>query len=106
MSPIERVRAREEAFRALGVSSSAAPGEIRAAWHRAAFEMHPDRPDGNYARFVEAKAAYELLHRDGETAEGPPPGPRAARRPRLTTREDPLSPEVRAACRDALSGAP
>jgi hypothetical protein len=45
----------------LGVSRSAAPGEIRAAYRRAARAHHPDRPGGDSVRFQEVARAYRSL---------------------------------------------
>ena len=110
-SPIERMRARAEAFNVLGLSESAAPGEIRAAWRRVAFEVHPDRTGGDYADFMRAKAAYELLRPDGEA--GAPSSASATRgfrtgrsptgaRPRVATRRVTLGAESVEACRALL----
>ena len=35
--------------------------EINAAWKRAAIRWHPDRPQGDAKRFIEAQKAYQLL---------------------------------------------
>lgn len=35
--------------------------EINAAWKRAAIRWHPDRPQGDEKRFIEAQKAYQLL---------------------------------------------
>ncbi len=49
-------------YRILGVSTQAAPGEIKRAYRKIAFAVHPDvgrRPDPE--RFREAHEAYEIL---------------------------------------------
>jgi len=105
MSPIERVRARADAYAELGVAQSADSSEIRAAWRRLAFERHPDRPDGDYKEFVRAKAAYDLLQSDEADADvrhAAWSGARPAHRPRVRSRVVPLSEAAVSACRAAL----
>src|SRR6056297_1469605 len=112
-SPIERIRARSEAFQVLGLSESAAPGEIRAAWRRMAFEVHPDRTGGDYAHFMRAKEAYDLVRDDGESGAACATGGTGQRfrtgvatpagaRPRVATRRTPLALEAMEACRALL----
>ena len=48
-------------YKALGVGPEATGAEIRAAYRRIARASHPDKADGEQARFVEAAAAYEVL---------------------------------------------
>lgn len=50
----------------LGVSETATEEEIRKAYRKLAFELHPDRNPGPDARerFIEIKEAYELLRED------------------------------------------
>jgi len=53
---------RRDFYATLGVPKQAAPGEIKRAYRRIAFELHPDvgeRPDAE--RFREAHEAYEVL---------------------------------------------
>ena len=53
---------RRDFYETLGVPKRAAPGEIKRAYRRIAFELHPDvgeRPDAE--RFREAHEAYEVL---------------------------------------------
>jgi DnaJ-class molecular chaperone len=53
---------RRDLYGILGVPTRAAPGEIKRAYRRIAFEFHPDvgkRPDSE--RFREAHEAYEIL---------------------------------------------
>ena len=54
---------RRDLYGILGVPTRAAPGEIKRAYRRIAFEFHPDvgnRPDPE--RFREAHEAYEILN--------------------------------------------
>jgi molecular chaperone DnaJ len=53
---------RRDLYRILGVSTQAAPGDIKRAYRRIAFNVHPDvgrRPDPE--RFREVHEAYEIL---------------------------------------------
>jgi molecular chaperone DnaJ len=53
---------KRDLYRILGVSTRAAPGEIKRAYRRIVFDVHPDvgeRPDAE--RFREAHEAYETL---------------------------------------------
>jgi molecular chaperone DnaJ len=53
---------RQDLYRILGVSAGAAPAEIKRAYRRIAFTVHPDvgeRPDAE--RFREIHEAYEIL---------------------------------------------
>jgi molecular chaperone DnaJ len=53
---------KRDLYRTLGVSTQAAPGEIKRAYRRIAFAVHPDvgeRPDPE--RFREIHEAYEIL---------------------------------------------
>ncbi len=110
---IERIRTRSEAFQLLGLSESAAPGEIRAAWRRMAFEVHPDRTGGDYSDFMRAKAAYDLVRDDA----APHPdcaavrprrnfrtgaAPAGGARPRVATRRTPLTLLALKECRALL----
>jgi len=102
-SPIEKLRARSDAYAMLGLHEDAGPGEIHAAWRRVAFEVHPDRNGGDPAAFARAKAAYDLIAPSPARAGGrASAGARTGARPRVTTRYAPLSPEAIAACRALL----
>jgi hypothetical protein len=102
-SPIEKLRARSDAYAMLGLHEDAGPGEIHAAWRRVAFEVHPDRNGGDPAAFERAKAAYDLIAPSAARAGGgASAGARAGARPRVTTRYAPLSPEAIEACRALL----
>lgn len=64
---------REEASRLLGVRGDEDEKIIRRAFHRVASRVHPDRPDGDEARYRRAVEAYRLLcpsHDDDVPARG------------------------------------
>jgi hypothetical protein len=46
-------------YRVLGVSPSATPAEIKAAYRVLARERHPDKKSGSHEAFVQLTAAYE-----------------------------------------------
>ena len=51
----------ENLYNILGVSPTASGDEIRKAYRQLAMRHHPDRNDGNTARFNAIKLAYEQL---------------------------------------------
>jgi len=115
MGPIERVRARANAYDLLGVTHGSEPEEIRAAWRRMAFEMHPDRHGGDQSGFIRAKAAYDFLCRDEAYAYSTSAISREAvkvqrqsatmgrKRPVAAPRVTALRPEIVDACSDLLT---
>ncbi|MEM1427991.1 MAG: J domain-containing protein [Pseudomonadota bacterium] len=115
MGPIDRVRARALAYELLGVNHGSDPEEIRAAWRRVAFEMHPDRHGGDQTGFIQAKAAYDFLCKDEAYAFSTPAGARDAmkyqrqcatmgrKRPAVAPRVTPLRPDILYACRGLLA---
>ena len=48
-------------YAVLGLKPGASAREIKAAFRRLAMKHHPDRPDGDEARFRSVRAAYEAL---------------------------------------------
>lgn len=66
MTPIERAQTKTKALSTLGLGSAASFAEIRRAWHRRAFETHPDTASGDLEAFERAKAAFELLKTEAE----------------------------------------
>ncbi|KAL4445911.1 hypothetical protein ABPG77_009110 [Micractinium sp. CCAP 211/92] len=60
-------------YRILGVSENASPAEIKAAYRRQAFQLHPDtNPDAGpaaRARFHELQEAYSILRDEGRRAQ-------------------------------------
>lgn len=61
MTPIERAWIRADAMSALGLNGSEPAHEIRRAWKRKAFEVHPDHMDGDTSAFLKVKEAFKLL---------------------------------------------
>ena len=53
--------ARERALAELGLEVGATPQQIRQCWKRLALRFHPDRPQGDAARFVAINLAWEQL---------------------------------------------
>ncbi len=45
----------------LGLPNNASLQEVKSAYRKLAFELHPDKNPGNEARFIEVKLAYEIL---------------------------------------------
>lgn len=48
-------------YKILGVEKNASAEEIKKAFKRLALQYHPDRPDGNEAKFKEINEAYQVL---------------------------------------------
>jgi hypothetical protein len=117
MTPIERAKIKQDARDILGVGAHASETELRAAWKRRAFEVHPDRHAGDDRAFQEVRMAYEYLSGETDvppekpehpgTAPAPAPSARAMRRAAIKTRlvelgalaselgaADPASPDV------------
>ena len=82
----------QDDYELLGVRPGATKRQIRQAWKKKAFELHPDRNQGNDAAFKELKHAYDRIidgvprQKKPEAARSwsspPPPPPRPASRPR------------------------
>lgn len=51
------------AHRRLGVALAATDAEVRAAWRRKSARWHPDRKDGDEAKFKAVQAAYDVIAR-------------------------------------------
>ncbi|TMV09771.1 J domain-containing protein [Ruegeria sediminis] len=104
MGPIDKVRARTAALEELGVDVDAGPDEIREAWRRVAFQAHPDHSGGDNEDFARAKAAYDVLRKEGlagsaHCARNVPPKPR---RPKIEVRVIEFSVEEMATCQALL----
>ncbi|MGI9388780.1 MAG: J domain-containing protein [Boseongicola sp.] len=61
MTPIEKAQAVADAQDILGVATHATEIELRKAWKKLAFEMHPDRGRGTSHDLANINAAYNLL---------------------------------------------
>ncbi|MGI9390597.1 MAG: J domain-containing protein [Boseongicola sp.] len=61
MTPIEKAQAVANAQDILGVATHATEIELRKAWKKLAFEMHPDRGNGTSHELANINAAYNLL---------------------------------------------
>ncbi len=69
LEPVDEIEVRE-AFRAIGVSPGATPGEIRTAYRKLARQYHPDLNPGDLAgeeKFKAISAAYQYLRSAGHT---------------------------------------
>lgn len=56
-------------YEILGVSKTASKDEIKKAFHKLAHKYHPDKKDGDEAKFKEANEAYQVLSDDGKRAQ-------------------------------------
>ncbi len=56
-------------YEILGVSKSASKDEIKKAFHKLAHKYHPDKKDGDEAKFKEANEAYQILSDDSKRAQ-------------------------------------
>jgi DnaJ-class molecular chaperone len=63
-------------YNMLGVSKSASPEEIKRAYRKLAMQYHPDRPDGDDAKFKEINEAYDVLGDPQKRAQYDNPQPR------------------------------
>lgn len=103
MEPAERIRARTDALSDLGLAPCASADDIRDAWREIAFNVHPDHTSGDCTDFSRAKAAYDLLRKEGLTVRGAAgSAARMPRRPRLKKRVIEIAPEDIATCRALL----
>jgi molecular chaperone DnaJ len=48
-------------YKILGISQSASPEQIKKAYYKLAHKYHPDKKDGNEAKFKEVNEAYQIL---------------------------------------------
>ena len=59
---------RPDPYAVLGISRDATPDEILKAYRRKVLRWHPDRPQGNAAKFIEVREAYQSLSKEGPDA--------------------------------------
>ncbi len=103
MEPADKIRARQDALAHLGLDPSANSDDIREAWRHIAFHAHPDHTEGDSSGFANAKAAYDLLRREGMVAKGTAgSAARKPRRPKIRKRVIELDATAIDACRDML----
>ena len=62
-------------YNILGVDKNASKDEIKKAFYKLAQKHHPDKKDGNEAKFKEANEAYQTLSDDGKRAKYDQYGP-------------------------------
>ncbi len=121
MTPVEKAHAVAKAQELLGVATHASEVELRSAWKKLAFAMHPDRGTGTSHELANINAAYNFLRTRSRqvnsnaapttsaTAEQPARGDEAAKRvhPRrvVSARITPLTELAAARCRKALNDA-
>ena len=55
-------------YNALGVNKNASKDELKKAFHKMAHKYHPDKKDGNEAKFKEVNEAYQVLSDDTKRA--------------------------------------
>ncbi len=119
MTPVEKAQAVAQAQEMLGVAAHATEVELRKAWKKLAFEMHPDRGTGTSHELANINTAYNLLkmrsrqlYPNAAPANSPtdkgPASPRVVptqvrQRPAVSTRVTPLTELVTARCRKILN---
>lgn len=95
----------------LGVDAMASASEVKSAWKRRAFEMHPDRGNGSHEDLIRINLAYDVLknRNPGQMRADPPkPRPRSAAptsqpvRPGIQSRTHLVTAMEVAACEAAL----
>ena len=59
---------KKDYYEILGVNKGASKDEIKKAFYKLAQKHHPDKKDGNEAKFKEANEAYQTLSDDGKRA--------------------------------------
>lgn len=106
MEPVDRIKARADALQQLGLDQTASSDDIRHAWRRIAFHDHPDHTDRDCSDFTRAKAAYDLLRKEGLATKGPAgSADNQPRRPKIRKRVIELGSGEIDACRAMLNTA-
>ena len=118
MTPVEKAQTVAAAQEILGVAAHATEVELRAAWKKLAFAMHPDRGSGTSQELANVNSAYNLLRNRSRrlSANGAPGSSPAEKQPTNThasgrvrprrvvsARITPLTELVAARCRRALN---
>jgi hypothetical protein len=119
MTPVEKAQAVAAAQDILGVATHATEVELRSAWKKLAFEMHPDRGTGTSHELANINTAYNLLRirsrqlypntkpANSTTRKQPAPStttPKQVRpRPVVSVKITPLTELVTARCRKVLN---
>lgn len=103
MTPIERISARNKALSLLGVTGNPSKSELRRAFRKLAFEMHPDHGKGTPEQFAQISDAYNFLSETAEDEAAPQPTKIARMaRPSVRTTETEFDAETLDACKDRL----
>lgn len=104
MTPIERVSARSQALRDLGIAGNPSKSQLRSAYRKLAFEKHPDQGSECDEDFSRISAAYHLLVAAAVDDRKPEPVRSAnVSRPSVPATESVFADDVLASCR-ALFG--
>lgn len=56
-------------YKILGIEKNASTDEVKKAFHKLAHKYHPDKKEGNEAKFKEINEAYQVLHDDNKRQE-------------------------------------
>lgn len=104
MTPIERVTAKSNAYATLGLTAACSKSELRSAYRKLAFEMHPDHGKGTADDFREIAEAYKFLNDIMAGAEPimPRPAANSVSRPTLKPTEIEFDEAALRRCRDCL----
>lgn len=109
MSPQSRLRLVSEARGILGVPDDASELELKLAWKKLAFEMHPDRGHGTNDQLANINAAYSLLCEQASSSEPVPSEFKETSaatpvrpRPSVTARVSSFGAEQQAACAELV----
>ena len=61
ISPIDRIKRRTDAYQALGVPKEASLEDIKRAYRKLVFEMHPDKNPKGEDAFIRISLAYKYV---------------------------------------------
>lgn len=106
MTPIQKISRRNQALSILGIQGNPTRAELRRAFRKLAFKMHPDHGEGTSEAFARLSDAYNLL---AETALDDEPGPANAithrPRPTVPAMETVFDAAIQELCKQALNTA-